>query len=176
MRTFLLICTALLASCAGTSPQNYAQFTPVLVPSEFFVGDLRAHGVIKNRSGTVIRFFSADIDASWTDGVGTLDEEFVFNDGVAERRVWTLTPTVSGRYAASAGDVVGTGKLEYQGNSLFLDYILRIPYGNSSIDVSVDDRMYLVAPDVVINESVMRKFGVEVGSILLVIQRLTAPD
>jgi hypothetical protein len=172
MRSLVLTCTLLLAACTGPSPQDYAGFKPALVPSEFFLGDLRAHGVIKNRGGKVVRYFSADIEASWVDGVGTLDEDFVFNDGVTERRVWTLTPTGTGGYGASAGDVVGTGKLEYQGNSIFLDYVLSVPYGDGTIDVSVDDRMYLVAPDVLINESILRKFGFEVGSILLVIQRI----
>jgi hypothetical protein len=31
--------------------------------------------------------------------------------------------------------------------------------------------MYLVAPNVLINESALRKFGLKVGEILLVIQR-----
>ena len=172
MRILILTCLILLTACAGPSPQDYAGFGPELVPSEFFLGDLRAHGVIKDRRGKVIRYFSADIKASWTDGVGTLDENFVFNDGATERRIWTLTPTSNGGYGANAGDVVGVGKLEHQGNSIFLDYVLRVPYGNGSIDVSVDDRMYLVAPGVLINESVMQKFGFEVGSILLVIRRL----
>ena len=172
MRIVTLACTLLLAACAGPSPQDYADFKPELVPSAFFLGDLRAYGVIKNRGGKVIRSFSADIDASWADGIGTLDEGFVFNDGTTERRVWTLTPTENGGYGASANDVIGTGKLEYQGNSMFLDYVLRVPYNDGYIDVSVDDRMYLVAPDLLINESVMRKFGFEVGTILLVIQRV----
>jgi hypothetical protein len=29
----------------------------------------------------VIRYFDASIDASWEDGVGTLDENVVFDDG-----------------------------------------------------------------------------------------------
>ena len=65
--------------------------------------------------------------------------------------------------------MVGEGKLERSGNALFLDYVLRIPYDDSTIDVRVDDRMYQVAPDILLNESIMTKFGVQVGSILLVI-------
>ena len=58
------------------------------------------------------------------------------------------------------------------GNSLFLDYVLRIPYNEGTTDLRIDDRMYLIAPDVLINESRMIKFGLEVGQILLVIRRL----
>ena len=163
----------LLSACSELSPQTYSSFEPSLVPEDFFDGELTAHGVVRSRSGEVIRYFNADILASWKDGVGTLDEWFVFDDGEKQQRVWTLQPVGNKVYRAAAGDVVGEGRLEYAGNSIFLDYVLRIPYGDATIDVSVDDRMYLVQPDVVINESRMSKFGVEVGSILLTIRKLS---
>jgi hypothetical protein len=137
----------------------------------FFSGYLTAHGVVKTRGGLVIRIFNADIDASWQDGVGTLVENFTFNDGELQQRIWTLAPNGDGSYTGTAGDVVGPGIMTLAGNSLFLDYVLQIPYGDSTVDVRVDDRMYLVAPDILINESVMKKFGIKVGSIDLVIIR-----
>ena len=54
---------------------------------------------------------------------------------------------------------------------MFLDYVLRIPWGDDTLDLRIDDRMYLVNPDLLINESRMLKFGVRVGEILLVIER-----
>ncbi len=63
------------------------------------------------------------------------------------------------------------GKLQQAGNSLFLDYVLRLPYKGSEVDVHVDDRMYLVSPDILINESGMSKFGWRVGNLVLVIAR-----
>ena len=98
-------------------------------------------------------------------------EDFIFDDGEAQQRIWTLRPTGEGSYSGTAGDVLGSGELRLAGNSLFLDYVLRIPYGDSTVDVRVDDRMYLVSADVLINESSMTKFGVRVGSIDLVILR-----
>ena len=55
---------------------------------------------------------------------------------------------------------------------MFLDYVLSVPYKGGTIAVRVDDRMYLVTPNTLINESVMRKFGVRVGEILLSIERV----
>ena len=43
--------------------------------------------------------------------------------------------------------------------------------GDGTLDLRIDDRMYLVSPDVLINESRMFKFGFDVGEILLVIRR-----
>jgi hypothetical protein len=124
-----------------------------------------------DRGDRVLRYFNADIDASWTDGVGTLDEHFLFDDGEQQQRIWTLTPDAGGGYTGTAGDVVGDGRLTFAGNAVFLDYVLRIPYGEGTIDVRVDDRMYLVEENVLINESRLFKLGIDVGRILLTIVR-----
>ena len=120
----------------------------------------------------VIRYFTADIKAYWNDGVGTLEEDFVFDDGEEQRRVWTLMPDGDNRYRGTANDVIGESAVEVSGNSMFLKYMLRIPYGDGSLDITIDDRMYLVSPNTLINESSMSKFGINVGTLLLVIQRL----
>lgn len=164
-----------LTACSGVTVRDYADSRPVMVPEVFFTGRLVATGIVKDRSGSVIRRFTADIAASWKEGVGTLDEDFVFDDGERDKRVWRLEPDGEGRYRATAGDVVGVGEATVSGNAMFLDYILRVPYGDGSIDLRIDDRMYLVTPDRLINESVMRKFGFRVGEILLVIER-RGPD
>jgi hypothetical protein len=170
-----LTVTVALAGCTSVSVEEYAGRTPTLVPETFFDGALTAHGVVKDRGGKVIRYFNADIIAYWRDGVGTLEEDFVFDDGEKSRRVWTLRPNGAGRYVGTAGDVVGEGQLSVAGNSMFLDYVLRIPYGDGTLDLHIDDRMYLVAPDILINESRMIKFGFDVGEILLVIARRSPP-
>lgn len=170
-RAVVLAMAAFLAACAGVQVEDYADFEPRLEMEAFFDGKLTAHGVVQNRSGRVIRTFNAEIDAYWEDGVGTLEEDFVFDDGELQRRVWTLTPEGPNRYRGTAGDVVGEATLEQAGNSVFLDYVLRIPVGDSDIDVRVDDRMYLVSEDVLINESELSKFGLRVGSLLLTIIR-----
>lgn len=169
----LLLFCLLLNACSPLDVNDYADNQPVLMPESFFNGKLTAHGVVKDRSGKVIRSFRADIMGSWAGGVGTLEEDFVFNDGELQRRVWTLTPTDKNRYVGSAGDVVGMANIEVAGNSMFLDYVLRIPYGDDTIDVAIDDRMYLVSPTVLINESTLKKFGFNVGQILLVIEKHT---
>ena len=57
------------------------------------------------------------------------------------------------------------------GNTMFLDYVLTIQMSDGNIDVAVDDRMYLVSENVLINESTLKKFGLPVGGILLTIIR-----
>ena len=160
-----------LAACSCGRVSDYRNVQPRLEVEEFFQGRLTAHGVVKDRGGKVIRTFNADIDASWSEGVGTLVEDFVFDDGETQRRIWTLRRDGKDQYIGTAGDVTGEGRLQQAGNSVFLDYVLQVPYGDGSVDVRVDDRMYLVAPDVLINESRMSKFGWRVGNLILVILR-----
>ncbi len=174
MNTCKLLAAALLillTGCSSVSVEDYRDASPRFVPSEFFDGRLTAHGVVMDRGGKVTRHFNADIVAYWKDGVGTLEEDFVFDDGEQQRRVWTLTPDGDGGYVGRAGDVVGDGGLSFAGNAVFLDYVLQIPYGDGTIDLRVDDRMYLVAPNVLINESRLSKFGFGVGRIVLTIVR-----
>lgn len=173
--TFLIgaIIFSATLGCSSVAVTDYAGTQPEFVPEQFFNGPLVASGVLKNRSGAVTRRFTADINAYWQDGVGVLEEDFEFDDGELSRRVWTLTPSGQNTYRATAGDVVGNGRASVAGNAMFLDYVLRVPYGESSINLDIDDRMYLLTQDLLINESVMRKFGFRVGEIVLTIERQT---
>ena len=168
---FAIVLLGTINACSSVSIDDYADNRPLLVPEEFFDGQLFAHGMLKDRGGKVIRYFSADIEASWENGVGTLDEKFVFDDGERQTRVWTLTPDGDGRYIATAGDVIGESTMRVAGNALFLDYVLRIPYDDGTLDLRIDDRMYLVSEKVLLNESMMTKWGFDVGQITLVIEK-----
>jgi len=161
-----------LAACSSTEIQVYSGNTPKLNMREFFNGKLTAHGIVKNRSGKVIRYFNATIDAYWdNDGVGYLDETFVFSDGERQERVWKLVPAGENTFVATANDTVGESIAETSGNALFLNYVLELPYKGSTMNVNVDDRMYLVNENTLLNESVLKKFGFRVASIALVIEK-----
>ena len=160
-----------MGACSSTPVTDYQDREPRFEPESFFDGALTAHGVVKDFSGRAIRHFNADIVGCWSDGVGTLDESFVFDDGEQQTRVWTLTPSGGQTYTGTAGDVVGDGKARWEGNAMFLDYTLRIALEDSSIDVHIDDRMYRISDHVVVNESKMRKWGFGVGEIVLTLIR-----
>ena len=160
-----------MSGCSNVTPDDYQGGAPAFEPEAFFNGSLTAHGVVKDFSGKAIRHFNADIIGCWSAGVGTLDEDFIFDDGEAQKRVWTLTPDGNQAYIGTAGDVVGEGRARWEGNAMFFDYTLRIELEDGPIDVRIDDRMYRVSENVVINESKMRKLGFGVGEILLTILR-----
>ena len=76
-----LLLAMTLSACAGVTVEDYKNRGPVFSAESFFSGSLTAHGVVKNYRGYASRSFVADITACWQDGVGTLDERFVFDDG-----------------------------------------------------------------------------------------------
>ena len=165
----LLMMFSVFYGCSSVIVTDYEAMRPTMKPEEFFSGSMTAHGVVKNRRGKVIRYFNADIVGSFKENVITLEEDFIFNDGEKQRRVWKLTKNADGTYSGTAGDVVGEAKGEVAGNSMFLKYVLRIPYGDGDLDITIDDRMYLTEPGLLVNESKMYKFGFRVGEIILVI-------
>jgi hypothetical protein len=168
-KILILYLATTLGACSATDLHQYADNTPVFSPPDFFNGHLTAHGVIKNRSGDVTRYFTATIDASWNQGIGTLAERFEFNDGEIQFRTWTLTPNKSGGYNATAGDVIGTGLATTSGNAMQLDYVLEIDYRGKKMNIDVEDWMWRVDETTVINHSILRKWGFKVGSIQLAI-------
>jgi hypothetical protein len=169
---FLLLLTI---SCSNQNLGIYKDRQPAFSAEEFFDGYLTAHGILKNRSGEVTRTFHATIDASWQEGVGTLKERFLFDDGEVQYRTWTLSPREDGRYDATAGDVVGIGIAATSGNAMHLNYVLRISYNGKPLELSVDDWMYRVDERTVINESVLTKWGFRVGYIQLAIIKHPLP-
>jgi hypothetical protein len=162
-----------LGACSSTSVNTYGNNSPPLIAQQFFNGDLAAHGVVKNRSGKVIRYFNATIKAYWENGVGTLEEKFIFNDGEIQFRTWKLAPSKNDNsyFSATAGDVIGEGKGQSAGNAFNLHYVLNVKYNKSTINVSVDDWMWLVDEKTLLNESTLTKFGFKVGSVQLVIEK-----
>ncbi len=164
----------MLTACSTTSLDEYASNKPLLIPEQFFNGSLTAQGVIKNRSGKVTRYFTARINAYWRDSsgakIGTLEEVFQFNDGELQYRTWTLTPTAAG-YTATAGDVIGPGSAQTRGNAMQLHYTLEVKYQGSPLQLQVEDWMWLVDDNTLLNESTLRKWGFKVGSVQLVIQK-----
>lgn len=165
----LIILTSLLISCSSVSIEDYQDTQPAIDLEAFFTGELLAYGMIRDRSGKVIRHFKAQLDGRWENGVGTLDEVFLFNDGQRQTRIWTMTPDGQGNYIGTAGDVDGSALIQSRGQAVRLQYRLRIPYKGDQLTVSMDDWMYQVEPGMIINETVMTKWGFQVATITLVI-------
>lgn len=159
------------AGCSGMQIEDFSDAKPEFIPQEYFNGKMMAYGVVKDRSGKIIRSFKGELYGSWDEnGVGTLDEYFLYNDGEKQRRVWTLTPTKDAKkFIGTAGDIVGEAPMVASGNTVMIDYTMRVPYGDGTLDIDVRDWLHLQEDGVIINHSKMKKFGFEVGELIITI-------
>ncbi len=158
---------ALLSGCAAPQPSDYAQEKPALSLRDYFSGTLDAHGMFQNRAGKIIKRFTVVIRCSWQGDDGILDEAFSFSDGTQQRRVWKLKVLPGGHFTGTADDVIGTAYGQQSGNSIHWNYTLRQPVDDTTYDVQMDDWMVAVDDRVVLNRTVMSKFGLRVGEATL---------
>lgn len=176
MRLFYFPCilfiTFLLFSCSSQHLDQYAATNPALDLKEFFNGELVAYGMLQNRSGVMTRRFTATIDASWEGDQGTLVEEFLFDDGEIQYRTWTLTDLGNNNYQGVASDVVGEAEGSIVGSVFQWQYQLDVPYGDGSIVLNLDDWLYLIDENHLINKTKLTKFGFRVGELTLVIEKV----
>jgi hypothetical protein len=156
-----------LAGCASADVSDYAAEKPELDLSRYFNGTLDADGMFQDRSGKVVKRFHVLIEASWKGPVGTLDERFTYSDGSTQRRVWTVTRLDANHYSGRADDVVGEARGEARGNALRWMYVMALPVDGKVYNVDFDDWMFLMDDRVMLNRSVMSKFGFRLGEVTL---------
>jgi Protein of unknown function (DUF3833) len=167
-RLFLAAAAALLlGACAGPQVSDYADQKPVLDLKTYFNGELVAHGLFTDRSGSVQRRFVVQMTGTWSGNQGTLDERFTYSDGKTERRVWRLTDEGNGRWSGRADDVLGVADGRAAGNALNWRYTLKLPVDGKVYEVQFDDWMYLMDERVMLNKAVMSKFGFRLGEVTL---------
>ncbi len=163
-----------LATVTGCSQSinDYKQLTPALSLDRFFLGSGRAYGVMHDWRGKQSVRFVADLCGEWQQGQGDLYEVFYFSDGRVEQRHWQLSQSEAGMVSGTAGDVVGEASGQLAGNSLYWQYVLRIPYDGDTLDVTVKDWLHLVDDKNLINRTTLHKFGFKVAELTLSIQQL----
>jgi uncharacterized protein YceK len=161
---FSLSVALLMTGCATVTPQDYAKETPKLDLATYFNGKVDGWGMVQDRSGKVLRRMVVELDCKWNGNEGVLDESFQWSDGKTEKRVWKIRKD-GDRYIGTAGDVVGEANGEASGNALRWNYILALPVGDSTYQMSMDDWMWMIDEKTMANRTTMSKFGVKVAEI-----------
>ncbi|KKX69696.1 DUF3833 domain-containing protein [Pseudomonas putida] len=170
-QVLVLLVSLLLVSCNNVGVEHYAQERPTLDLVAFFSRPVQAWGLFQNRSGEVVKRFDVQIESRVEGQQLILDERFLYSDGTRQRRVWTLQPAGDGRWRGRADDVVGEASGEIAGNALRWRYRLDLPVDGRHWEVDLDDWMYLMDEDTMINRSSMSKLGVELGQVILFFRR-----
>jgi Protein of unknown function (DUF3833) len=173
MRILALAATILLAACTGKpSFKDPALSDRKLNLEEFFDGTLVAKGQFQDIFGTVRRRFDVTIKGDWDGKRLRLVEDFVYEDGSTERRVWTLVKTGEDTWRGTAPGVIGEAEGIEDGDRFNWRYTIDLPVpaadGTSdTVRVTFDDWMWLLSDDRLLNRAYMRRFGVDVGDVTI---------
>ncbi len=167
----LIICAFLITSCSNNSamkPEDFKNKEPRLIIEEYLSGNVKAWGVLQNRSGKVTRQFNANLNGTWDGKQLVLKEKFNWNDGEVQDREWTINKIDEHNYEGTAGDVVGKAKGYSYGPAFKFEYVLLVPVKGRELKITFDDWIFKQDDRVAINRATMTKFGFKVAELTVV--------
>ncbi|MFZ5709029.1 MAG: DUF3833 domain-containing protein [Pseudomonadota bacterium] len=168
-----LFSAVVLSACTGRpSLDRPALSTRSLNLEEFFQGQVVAYGQFQDRLGRVSRRFDVRMNGVWDGKVLTLTEDFTYEDGSTERRVWMLRKTGPDTWEGTAPGVIGTATGQEKGDTFNWRYTIDLPIGGGrTTRVGFDDWMWLLTDRRVLNRAWMQKYGVNVGEVTIFFEK-----
>jgi hypothetical protein len=163
--------TGFITGCSSMNIDHYRDSEPRLDLFDYFAGKSYAWGQLQSRSGELKRRFFVDITGTIEGDRLTLDEQFTYDDGEKQQRIWVIERIAANRYQGRADDVIGTAYGQTAGAVFNWRYTLDLPYGKRSIHLQFDDWMFLQPDGVMINRAEITKWGVRVAEVTLVFSK-----
>lgn len=173
-RRFLLVGSAALltAGCATrpsspTEQGSAGHFSLI----EAFRGRTIGTGVFRVPITGLERRFKAYLTGTVRGKTLTIVEDFVFEDGETDRLTWRFTRTGSNTWAGRREDTVGLAQVTETGSEIRLEYTADAKSGGGTTRLGFADVIYRRADGVVVNEAVITRLGVPVGSVTFELRR-----
>ena len=161
-----------IAGCDTMKPEDFAGREPNLLIEDYFAGRTKAWGLFHDRFGQLRRQFEVEIDGRWDGETLTLVEDFLYDDGEEEQRIWRIRKTGDHTYEGRADDVIGVARGSGYGNAFYWTYRYDLKVGGSTWTVTFDDWLFLQSDGVLINRAEVTKFGIKLGEVTLVFRKL----
>ncbi len=164
----LIILFGLITSCANNQamkPEDFKDQKPRLIIEDYLSGNVKAWGILQNRSGKVTRQFSADLNGEWDGKQLILNEKFLWNDGEIQNRQWKINKISEHNYEGTAEDVVGKAIGYSFGPTFKFEYVLLVPVKGKNMKITFDDWIFMQDERVAINRAKMTKFGIKVAEL-----------
>ena len=146
-------------------PTDFKDQKPRLIIENYLSGNVKAWGMLQNRSGKVTRQFQADLNGKWDGSTLILDEQFNWSDGEKQKRQWKIKKIDEHHYEGKAEDVLGTAKGFSYGPAFKFEYVLMIPIKGKNIKITFDDWIFMQDESIAINRATMTKFGFKVAEL-----------
>jgi hypothetical protein len=171
MKILRALCTGflmLITGCSSAKVEDYAGHTPTLDIRQYLNGDIEAWGMFIDNSGKADPMFQVKMKGEWQGNKGTLKEHFIYSDGHTKDRLWNLEFQDDHTFTGTAADVVGIAKGTQSGNAAHIAYVLTVTTEDgSSYNMSMDDWLFQMNDELVLNRNEMRKFGIKVGELII---------
>ncbi len=171
IRSLFISLWALLLSACSAEINDYRAATPTFNLFEYFQGQTRAYGMVQDYTDMQTRRFEVSILGTVDGDTLTLQEDFIYDDGETDSRVWTITRSGDGKYLGRADDIIGTASGKEQGNALQWQYDFELKLDDSTVVVAFDDWLYRQDSKRVFNLTSIKKWGVEVGRVTLFFEK-----
>lgn len=180
MRRTLLVfcCLAVTAACTGKPSLNDPLISDrILHIEQFFDGKIVGQGQYQTVLGTVRRSFNVTMRGDWDGTRLRLVEDFAFEDGTTDQRIWTLVKTGPGRWRGTAPNVIGHAIGIEDGNRFNWRYTIDLPVpdakGATKIQrVVFNDWMWLLADDRIFNRAYMKRLGFGFGDVSISFEKV----
>lgn len=175
---YLAAALVILAACSGRpSLDDPALSSRDLELEQFFSGPLIAHGQFQDRFGTVRARFRVDMQGYWDGETLRLEEDFTYDSGRTDRRVWTLRQTGPESWEGTAPDVIGTARGQEQGDTFNWTYSAElVQEDGSTFRADFDDWMWKLSDTRLLNRAYVRRFGVTLGEVIIYFEKPDSPE
>ena len=179
----LIFFISFLSACSQQKLTDFDKTQPEFSLIDFFEGDSLAYGIFEDRFGTLQRRFKVNISGQKTQeeiagksiSKIILTEDFLYEDGEQQQRVWTISKDVLDDgveyYRGSAGDVIGTAEGGASGSAFFWQYDVDLNISENNLRVRLSDWSYQMDDYIAINKATVSKFGIEIGVVTIVFVR-----
>jgi hypothetical protein len=163
----VLLSLMLLVTACSSDISDYESTGPIFDIKNYFNGEFVGWGMVQDYSSKVTRRFCVELNGTWQNNQGKLEEVFYFHDGEVSYRTWLLTKRPNDKYTGTAEDVVGIAKGKQTGHAFRWQYQLVVPIDEDTYTFDMDDWMYLLDDNRVMNKTTMSKLGVDLAQITL---------
>lgn len=166
LKTLSLILCLFISGC-GATIDDYQSATPKIDIFRYFNGQSRAWGMVQDFTGKQIRRFEVSIRGEVVGETLTLHEQFVYDDGEKQTRVWHIRRQQDGRYVGTANDIIGSASGHAAGNAFNWRYQMEVKTDASSYRLNFDDWIYQQDERHLLNVTSLKKLGIEVARVTL---------
>ncbi len=138
---------------------------PEFDPVAFWTGHTRSWGVVEDRVGAPTETIETDCVGTAEPGGVHLEQTLTEGDGTVRHRDWHLRRVGTGRFAATAQDMVGTAEGQAAGRVFHWDWVWATSPGNGLKNVTMHQWMYLMPDGTLMNRTVITKLGITVAQV-----------